>query len=769
MESMKNRYPDHTQTALRWSAILRRSEPPVLSERMSSRMAELAAHLPEDEFIGWQMFVPTEGLIRFESFGSASVQVSDLEWVAEKSAKTASPEPDDGKRPEPAGGILYELRIPAEQSARCRAIGFSASSAAGNAAAGETPGSVWPTFFSRQFGELVRTLRLEGAQLRYCAGRASPEEQTRCEQAVLAGWNSTLQPEEYIGVPVRAKALLVLPGQPSIRLLSVLDEHIRGILLQPLGPLTESRCRRIWQRPLSTAQVLPNIAARILALEPAAGAVPVLGVESCSPSVPPIPAGHPDPSDPRPLRIGQAQGNSGLPRSIFLGDADLRRHWQIIGQTGTGKSTLLAGTILSAIQNGRGLTFFDPHGSTIDALLPCIPRSCARRVRVVRLGDADNPVPLNLWPSDDPGECEKTVSDLNLLFGEIFDPQQQGFVGPRWERWFSVFALAAITLLGKRANFESIVTLSQNRENMHKLYDIILPGNPRIAQAIRCEFGENDSREFGDFISWCVCKFQRLTSVPQLRGTLGAGANALDFGRSIDTDAVTLIDLGSPVMGVHAARVLGTLLLLQLWNAATSRKNRERTHLVVMDEAHLFQTNPLPQMLAEGRKFGLALVLAHQHCGQLSREVREALDANSANFSAFRLSVRDSVDAARRLGDPRFQEELCRLSAFSAITTLSVDGCQTEPFTLQIQRAEPLSSGAVIASEIQRRSLQTLVEPYRSCRALTSDEIQNILDRHAEDRRAEDRPRKAPAPRKLPAAIRQLQKVVEEETLDAAV
>lgn len=771
MDTHMTRYPDHTCTTLRWSSIFRRGEPPTLSERISTRMAELAAHLPEGEFIGWQMAVPTEGLIRFDSFGSAAVQRSDLEWAAESVARIA-PEEADGA-PEVPGltGTVYELRIPAEQTARLRPIGFSdACPADGDAEPDGTPRallrSVWPTYFSGQFGELIRTLRLGGALLRYCAGRASPEEQTRCGQSVLAGWKSSLSAEEYIGLPIRVKTLLVLPGQPSVRLLSVLDECVRGVRLQPLGPLSDSRCRRVWQKPLSRAQVLPTIAARILALEPLPDDNPIPGMEVCSREARSIPAGHPDPSDPHPLRIGQATGTSGLTRDIAVGDADLRRHWQIIGQTGTGKSTLLLGAILSAIQNGQGLTFFDPHGSTIDALLPCIPRSCAGRVRVARLGDEDNPVPLNLWPSDDPRACEKTISDLNLLFSEIFDPNQEGFVGPRWERWFSVFATAAITLLGKRANFESIVTLSQDKENMHKLYDAIRARNPRTAQAICCEFGENNSREFGELISWCLCKFQRLTSVPQLRNTLGAGANALDFGRTIDTGTVTLIDLGSPAMGVHAARVLGTLLLMQLWNAAAARKDRNRTHLVVIDEASLFQTNPLPQMLAEGRKFGLALVLAHQHCGQLSREVRESLEANSANFSAFRLSVRDAADAAKRLGGFRLQEDLCRLSAFSALTTLSVDGRQTEPFTLRTERREPPRGGKTVAAEIQRRSLRTLVEPYRACRALTPEEIQKILDQSAESAPGAQTPPEPPA---APPVIRHLQEIMKEEILDVAV
>lgn len=219
----------------------------------------------------------------------------------------------------------------------------------------------------------------------------------------------------------------------------------------------------------------------------------------------------------------------------------------------------------------------------------------------------------------------------------------------------------------------------------------------------------------------------------QLRNALGAGANALDFVRTIDTDAVTLIDLGSPVMGTHAARVIGTLLLMKLWNAVLARQQRDRTHLVVVDEAALFQTNPMPRMLAESRKFGISMVLCHQHTGQLTEAIRTALEANSANFSAFRLSPGDARVAAVRFDDPEMSVSLTRLNAFNAITSLSVDGRQTAPFTLETIRPKRLKNGEQIAARVEAQSIASLVEPYRRLRALTSAEILELLN-HPEKR-----------------------------------
>ena len=141
----------------------------------------------------------------------------------------------------------------------------------------------------------------------------------------------------------------------------------------------------------------------------------------------------------------------------------------------------------------------------------------------------------------------------------------------------------------------------------------------------------------------------------------------------------------------------------------------------------MFQT-VLPKMLVEARKFGVGIVLCHQHADQLTREIREALEANSANFSAFRLSPKDASVAAIRFDDPTMMVALTRLDAFRAVTTLSVNGQQTAPFTLEIERPKPQKNGEEIAAKIEAQSRKTLVEPYRALRALTAAEILDFLN-----------------------------------------
>lgn len=716
-------YPNDTAVALSLQQLFKHEDTRLLHEKISSRMVKCASVLDEDEFIGWQMVVPQKGLVKMSVFGSGTLCNDDLQWIVEKSAKTSKKKANTRITSEIKE--LHEIYLPiADGGSKSSSIGFVSESKEQD----KDDFAKWPSHYSSQFENLVQVLQTTGAVLRIVVGSANEDEKAKCRKKAICSFDVAGIPvNDYIGKPVKVRALLALPSLPSLRLKSILEEAIPGAKLRHLGTIKSDKGNSIWNNPLKDADTLPDYAARIMLMEPELSDA-VVGIETCEEPVKPIPASHKNTKAKRAVSIGMATDTAGMRRRITIGEMDLKRHYQIVGQTGTGKSTLLANLMLSAIEQGHGLTFFDPHGSTIDVLLRSIPEKYAGKVRVVRIGDVENPVPLNIWDSDDPGKEERNISDLCELFSDIFDPKREGVVGPRYERWLSTFAKASIAALGRRASLESIAVISQSQDNMLKAYKAIVGRHSDLAERIKQEYGLDKSNDFHNTLNWYLCKFERLTSVEQLRKTLGAGTNALDFGNTIDTDTITLIDLASPTIGSHAARIVGTLLLMKLWNAAMARRDRDRMHMVVVDEASLFQTNPMPRMLAEARKFGISVCLCHQHGSQLTQEIRDALEANSASFSAFRLSPKDAANAAIRFDDPKMQVGLPRLDAFRAITTLSVDGKQTAPFTLEVARPKRQKNADEMATRIERESIQKLVEPYRHLKALTPTEIMQRLE-----------------------------------------
>ena len=185
--------------------------------------------------------------------------------------------------------------------------------------------------------------------------------------------------------------------------------------------------------------------------------------------------------------------------------------------------------------------------------------------------------------------------------------------------------------------------------------------------------------------------------------------------------------------------MLGMLWLAKLALAVPNRQDDYLPFHVVVDEAHLFQESLLSQMLAEGRKFGIALTLLHQHMGQLSMSLLEALRGNASSVIAFRTSVRDAPEVDERLGVwPG--GSLSRLPNLSAAATLATSYGQTQPFTLKVDHNEQVRAGVINGEpvvhafdQVLSRSHKQLVQPFNfvvpkqmdNVRALT-EQLQEI-------------------------------------------
>jgi hypothetical protein len=120
-----------------------------------------------------------------------------------------------------------------------------------------------------------------------------------------------------------------------------------------------------------------------------------------------------------------------------------------------------------------------------------------------------------------------------------------------------------------------------------------------------------------------------------------------------------------------------------------------RPFYVHIDEFQNFTTLSLVNMMAELRKYGLGLTLAHQHLHQLEPDLRSAVIGNAATLIAFRLGAEDAAFIAREL-QPQFSAlDLMRLGNREVLMRLLIDGIPSPPFS-----AEILSPEAALAARM---------------------------------------------------------------------
>jgi hypothetical protein len=159
---------------------------------------------------------------------------------------------------------------------------------------------------------------------------------------------------------------------------------------------------------------------------------------------------------------------------------------------------------------------------------------------------------------------------------------------------------------------------------------------------------------------------------------LGSATSSFTMADILD-GGILLARLPKGVLGDDACRLVGSLLLAQLWQTALTRaaipQDDRLDAAAYVDEAHNFLHLPigLDDALGEARGYHLSFVLAHQHLAQLPKEMAEALHANARNKLFFTVSPDDAKRLAGHVAPYLAAEDLSRLDRFQAACRLVID------------------------------------------------------------------------------------------------
>ncbi|HIP34403.1 MAG TPA: DUF87 domain-containing protein [Bacteroidia bacterium] len=163
------------------------------------------------------------------------------------------------------------------------------------------------------------------------------------------------------------------------------------------------------------------------------------------------------------LGINEYQG---VETPIYLQPLDRMRHLYVIGQTGTGKTTLLKNMIVQDIKNGDGVCFIDPHGSDIEDILANIPPE--RHDDVIYFDPAylDRPMGLNMLEYDPryPEQKSFVVNEMLAIFEKLFDMKKSGSGGPMFEMYFRNAVLLTIDNPEDKATLLDVVRVLSDKE-----------------------------------------------------------------------------------------------------------------------------------------------------------------------------------------------------------------------------------------------------------------------------------------------------------------
>lgn len=394
----------------------------------------------------------------------------------------------------------------------------------------------------------------------------------------------------------------------------------------------------------------------------------------------------------------------GEPVLIGLAPEDARHHVHVPGPTGTGKTTLLLNVSISDARAGRGLAVFDPKGDLVRDLLDRLPPGVAGRLVLIDPDEKQAPPALNLF---DLGDDPETVADQ--LVGVMAKVWAQ-YWGPRTDDLARHAVLTLAHLPG--ATLADLPVLLADASYRR-----------RVLGMVRRQAGPVEWAELAAFWAWydemppaqasvhagpLLSKLRAVLSRRFAKQLFGVGASTFRLSEVLD-GGVLLVRL-PPTLGEDTVRLVGSLLLAALLNAANARADLPEADRLdaslVLDEAHTFLHLPVgvDNALATARALHVSLVLAHQHLGQLSASMFAAIDANARNKVFFSLPPKDARDLAHHVA-PYFEpEDLMRRDAYGIVCRLVIDGRDSEPFSLDTRPAPPVVPGRAQALRAAARA-----------------------------------------------------------------
>ncbi|VVJ22689.1 Uncharacterised protein [Amycolatopsis camponoti] len=373
--------------------------------------------------------------------------------------------------------------------------------------------------------------------------------------------------------------------------------------------------------------------------------------------------------------LGQA--DTGHTRPVGLRVADARHHLHVIGATGSGKSTLLGNLILDDIDAGRGLVLIDPKGDLVTDTLNRIPLSAADRVVLFDADSLHRPPCLNVLEG---GETDREVDNLVSVFRRVYS----AFWGPRTD---DLMRAACLTLRAQDgiptlADLPTLLTSEAFRSRITTgLADPILTGFWQW-------YDELTDSSRSQVTSPLMNKLRAFLLRPFVKAAIAGGRSTVDMAQVLNDGGICLVRIPKGSLGEETTRLVGSLVVARTWQATTARARipqrlRPDASLVI-DECHNFLNLPYPMedMLAEARGFRVGMTLAHQHLGQLPRELKEGISTNARNKIFFSASPEDARELARHTTPRLSEHDLSHLGVYHTATRLVVGGEETEPFTM---------------------------------------------------------------------------------------
>ncbi len=388
---------------------------------------------------------------------------------------------------------------------------------------------------------------------------------------------------------------------------------------------------------------------------------------------------------------------------------DRTRHVYAIGKTGMGKSTMLETMAIQDIQNGNGMAFIDPHGSTADKLLEYVPEHRVKDVIYFAPFDLDHPISFNVMEDVGADKRHLVAAGLMSAFKKIWV-----------DAWSARMEYILNNTILALLEFPGSTLISINRMLADKDYRKMVVDNvtdPSVKSFWIDEFGKYTDKFAAEATPAIQNKIGQFISNPLIRNIIGQPKSSFDVRKMMDESKIVIINLSKGRLGESNANLLGAMLITKIYLGALSRADVPSDILkglpnfyFYVDEFQNFANESFAGILSEARKYKLNLTMAHQYIEQMTDEVRAAVFGNVGTMISFRVGSYDAEVLEKEFAPVFTAEDIVNLGFTQVYLKLMIDGIGSRPFSAKTLDTPPRPS-TVYVDEIIKNSRAMYAQP----------------------------------------------------------
>jgi len=331
--------------------------------------------------------------------------------------------------------------------------------------------------------------------------------------------------------------------------------------------------------------------------------------------------------------------------AVHLAPQDLAQHTLILGNTGTGKSSLLESLALYRLRSERPFALVDLHGDLYGRVAAHAEALNAKQVTRIDFTKPDTLPsfnPLAPMPGVDPGR------QVDLLVGTL----KRLYAGEEAASWAWGVKVEELMRVAIRACIEArlnanVVFSFADLPQFFLLPAVRLGIIKHASPTTRAYFTKRYGKREEMYVSAVLNKIEPLLGSVAIQRFLGRSDSKVDLFGAMDRGETILINLAKGYLGT-TAEVMGRLLVNILQTAALRREalrpELRKPYALLLDEAHVLAGagSGLEDFLVAARKYNVFVTLAAQGLSLFPASFRPHLLGNTGRQFFFRMPYREA-------------------------------------------------------------------------------------------------------------------------------